>query len=350
MSGGSAGTFRVGIGTPLASELIQRIEGSAGVTVVAPADLLGQQRWIADHAGQRSPQAQEQLVEALRSCEVVLGIPGDSPAGLAALLAEGSAVRWVHGTAAGAGEQTRRAQLPQQILDSVRVTTSAGVHAAPLAEFAIFGLLAFHKDLDRLLDMRVEHTWPSRWPMTQLQGRRLLVLGLGSIGRAVAASASALGMQVTGIRRSAEQAPPPGVSSVRSFTDLLDAAAEADDLVVTLPGTAETEGLVGADMFAAMPPGAVLVNVGRGSCIDESALYDALLSKHLRGAVLEVAAVEPRSPADQLWSLPNLLQSPHTAALSAREDDLIVDLFLENLAAFKDGTALRNVVDPVLFY
>lgn len=339
--------LRVGIGTPLADDLVERVRSAPDVQLEHPAQLLGDQRHVADHAGDRNDAQQAELVEALRGCEVVLGIPGDSPAGLAALLAPGGSVRWVQATAAGAGEQVRKADLDEDALSGIRITTTAGVHVGPLAEFAMFGLLAFHKDLDRLLELRAEREWPSRWPMTQLRGRRLLVIGMGSIGQAVAELAQAFGMTVTGVRRRSGEVD--GIP-VRAMDELGAAAAEADDVVLALPGTPETEGLLDAGVLAALPAGAVVVNVGRGSCIDEAALADALRSGHLRGAVLDVAATEPRPPDDPLWTLPTLLQSPHTAALSTKEDERIVELFLDNLRRYRAGEPLVNEVDTDLFY
>ncbi len=340
----------VGVGTPLADGLAERLEALDGVRLVRPSDLLPAQRFVADHAGAPDAARQAALVDRLRGCEVVLGIPGDTPAGLAALLADGTAVRWVQGTAAGTGEQLRRAGLAPETLRRVVVTSSAGVHAGPLAEFALFGLLAFHKDLDRLLELRHDGRWPARWPMRQLRGRRLLVLGAGSIGRAVAELASAFGMVVTGVRRTSGGDLPPGMTAVRPLAELDGALAETDDVVLALPGTTETDGVLDARRLSLLPPGAVVVNVGRGSCIDEDALVQALSTGHLRGAVLDVASQEPRPPDHPLWGLPHVLQSPHTAALSEQEDARIVDLFLRNLSAYRSGTGLENVVRTDLFY
>lgn len=340
----------VGIGTPLAEGLVERLQAVPGIRLVHPAEHLPPQRYVADHAGEPDADRLAALIEALRGCEVVLGVPADTPAGLAALVAEGAATRWVQAMAAGAGEQVRRAQLDTATLQRVTVTTSAGVHAQPLAEFAMFGLLAFHKDVDRLLELRRTGAWPTRWTMTQLQGRRLLVLGMGSIGTAVATRAAAFGMTVTGVRRRIGGEPPPGVSALRPLSELHEALADADDVVLTLPGTTETEGVLDAAAMAALPAGAVVVNVGRGSCVDEDALVGALESGHLCGAVLDVAATEPRPPEHPLWQRPDVLQSPHTAALSVHEDSRIVDLFLENVSAYRSGLPLRNVVRTDVFY
>lgn len=343
----------VGLGTALPAELVERLQTVPHVRLLHHPHLLGRQRHLADHKGPRDPDRLADLVEQLRGCEVVLGVPGDSAAGLRALLAGGAdqtSVRWVHGTPAGVGEQLRRSGLEAADLAAVTLTSSAGVHAEPLAEFALFGLLAFHKDLDQLLAAQAAGEWLPRWPMTQLRGRRLLVLGLGGVGTAVAAVADGLGMHVSAVRRNPSGDPPRGVAEVYGFDEVEQAVAAADDLVLALPGTSETEGLLGERLLGVLRPGGVVVNVGRGSCIDEDALAAALRSGHLRGAVLDVAAHEPRPREHPLWAMPNVLQSPHTAALSAQEDSRIVDLFLDNLARYQAGTSLRNVVRTDLFY
>lgn len=340
----------VGVGTPLPRALVGELRARLGDRLTYDAELLGEQRWTADHRGNGDPANREMLVTSLREHDVVLGVPGDSGEGLAELLAPGTKVSWVQGTAAGVGEQTRKSGLSSETLAGVAITSSAGVHATPLAEFAVWGLLTFHKDLDRLLALRADRSWPARWEMTQISGRRLLLLGLGGIGAAVAVRAQALGMKVTGVRRNVGESEPDGVDAVVGFEDLPGAAAEHDDLVVALPGTLETEKLVDATLLAALRPGGVVVNVGRGSCIDEAALREALDSGHLRGAVLDVAAEEPRPPSDPIWDYDNVIQSPHTAALSSREDHGIVALFLANLERYEAGEELVNEVRTDLFY
>jgi phosphoglycerate dehydrogenase-like enzyme len=156
-------------------------------------------------------------------------------------------------------------------------------------------------------------------------------------------------MRVVGFRRSAGD-PPPFTDEAHPAERLRDLAGQADALVVTLPLTDETAGLVDRATIERLRPGCVVVNVGRGGVVDEAALVDALRGGRLAGAALDVFASEPLPPQSPLWDLPNVLVSPHGAALSAHENERIVDLFVDNLRRFLGGAPLRNVIEPGVFY
>lgn len=333
---------------PLSTDPVPVIAGAGpGIDVCYPADLLPPQRFPADHKGrpdfERSADGEAAFREILAGADVALGFPGDSPDGLRALVAAAPRLRWVQGTAAGTGEQLAAAELDPAVLSRLTVTSAAGLHAVPLAEFAIFGLLALFKDIDLLIAANTERAWPDRWPMRLLARSHVVVVGLGGIGREVARLASAFGATVTGIRRT-PGAGVPGVSRVAGLTELDEVLPTADAVVVTLPGTRSTRGLFGADRLALLPRHAVLVNVGRGSVVDSAALASALDAGTLRGAVLDVTDVEPLPADSPLWHRPNVIISPHTAALTTDEDDRILGLFAANLSAFLVGEPLRNTV------
>lgn len=346
---------RVTVAVPLAADLAARIgEGHADVVVVHEPDLLPPPRFPGDHAGEagftRSGSDEARFQALLADTDVTFGFPGDSPAGLAALVHGAPRLRWVHGTAAGAGEQARRAGLTAGDLDRVALTTSAGVHGATLAEFAMFGLLAGARDLPRLQDQQRAHAWPLRRPSRELAGRRLLVLGLGGIGRQVAALAAGLGMRVSGVRRDPAGPPVPHVERTYGPDELATALAATDDVVLALPGTDETAAVVGAAELALLADGATVVNVGRGTALDETALLVALDGGGVGYAALDVTAVEPLPTDSPLWDHPRVLISPHTAALSVHEDARIVELFRDNLARFLAGDPLRNRVRADRWY
>jgi phosphoglycerate dehydrogenase-like enzyme len=159
-------------------------------------------------------------------------------------------------------------------------------------------------------------------------------------------------MQVIGVRRTIRSGEPlpNGVTRVITATQLPEVLPDADALVLALPGTAETRGMLTHDLIALLPRRAVVVNVGRGTTIDESALIDALREDRLTGAALDVTAVEPLPADSPLWAMPNVLLSTHTAAASADQDVKRIDLAVDNLHRFLDGRPLRNLVDPVQFY
>jgi phosphoglycerate dehydrogenase-like enzyme len=311
--------------------------------------LLPPQRFPADHAGEpgwsRSTVDEERWRRLLAETTVAFGIPGDTPAGLHDLAETAHGLRWVQGTAAGTGELVRRADLSPATVARLTVTSAAGVHAQPLAEFALFGLLALAKDFDRLREAQSTAQWLPRWPMGQLYRSHVVVLGLGGIGREVARLCTAFGARVTGVRRRPDGDPVPGVERIVGLDDLDKVLPSCDSVVVALPGTRDTQHLLDASRLGLLGPHAVVVNVGRGSVVDSDALLAALEAGRLRGAVLDVTDPEPLPPSSPLWRRPDVVISPHTAALTVDEDNRLTDLFADNLHRWLTARPLRNVVD-----
>jgi glyoxylate/hydroxypyruvate reductase A len=338
------------------TEVIEAAARSAGhqVSVQYRPDLLPPQRFVSDHRGAdgfvRAAADELEWQRLLATTSIAFGIPGDDPAGLARLAGVAPGLRWVQGTAAGAGEQVAAAGLAPSVLERLQVTSAAGVHAVPLAEFAIFGLLALAKDVDRLADANAAREWRPRWPMRLLAGSRVVIVGLGGIGRQTALLASAFGATVIGVRRTVEGELPAGVSRVVALDKLAEILPDADSVIVTLPGTEQTRGLFDSALLSLLPAHATLVNVGRGSVINTAALVAALDAGALRGAVLDVADVEPLPASSPLWHRPNVIISPHTAAMTLDEDDRLTALFADNLGRLLDGRPLRNLVDITTGY
>jgi phosphoglycerate dehydrogenase-like enzyme len=343
------------IASPLEAELAARVQAAdPRAEVLFEPDLLPPARFVADHRGdpafRRDAEAEARWRALLDRAEVLFGVPDDSADGLAAVIAGLPRLRWVHATSAGAGEQVRRAGLPAEALERVTVTTSSGVHAVPLAEFAVLGLLAIAKDLPRLLEEQRAKAWPEiRQPFRELSGQTLFLVGLGDIGREVARLGRALGMRTVGFRRS-KGPPPEWVDEVHGPERLAELADRADAMVVSLPLTEQTAGMVDRATIERLPAGCIFVNVGRGGVVDEPALVEALGERRIAGAALDVFATEPLPADSPLWTLPNVLVTPHSAALSARENERIVELFVANLRRYLDGQPLVNVVEPGVFY
>ena len=350
-----AGAIDVMIATPLEEHLVERIaRTSPRVRVWYDPGLLPTARYQGDHRGapsfHRDGAGQRDWATALRRAEVLFGIPDDTPEGLAHAMRACPRLRWVATTAAGAGEQVAAAGLTRQDLERVIITSAAGVHAGPLAEFVMFGLLALTKDAARLTRDKADRHWPDRRePVAELEGRTLLILGLGGIGRRTAELASAFGMRVLGVKRTPD-GHVDGVEEIHPASALPKLLPQADAVVVTMPGTRETAGMLDAEALDALPRGALLVNVGRGSVVDEGALVERLRSGQIGGAALDVFATEPLPPSSPLWELDNVIISPHMAALSARENERIVELFRDNLRRLIAGEPLRNRIDPDAFY
>ncbi|GHC98823.1 D-2-hydroxyacid dehydrogenase [Zhihengliuella salsuginis] len=346
--------LQVGIAVDLPAEdcdLIEQLEPR--VTVLRRPDLNRPARWDADWEGEpgftRTPEQEQEFAELLAGADALFGIPDVDPALLARTVRANPRLRWVHTTAAGGGAQVRAAGLGREELERVAFTTSAGVHGSTLAEFALFGVLAGAKELRRLERDQAAKLWPvERRYMRHLDEMTVLVVGLGGIGAATAARFAACGSTVWGTSRSGR--PVDHVERVVPLDELADAAGEADAIVVTLPGTASTEKLIGADVLAAVKPGTILVNVGRGTVVDEEALVSALDDGRIGFAALDVFATEPLPASSPLWEHPNVLASPHTAALSRHEARRIAKLFAQNATRLLDGEPLRNRVDTVEFY
>ncbi len=349
----TGGRLRVAVAAPLSEENRARIrESEPRIDLVVDQELLPPMRWPADFAGdpawRRTPRQQRAYEVLLDSADALYGIPDVDPSALARVVRANARLRWVHTMAAGGGSQVKAAGLDDEELARVAFTTSAGVHGQPLAEFAVFGVLAGAKDLPRLSRQQRAHEWSGRWTMGQVSEQTVLVLGLGGIGRVVAGHLHALGARVIGTSR--KDVGAPGVFEVVHPERLVEVAPMVDAVVNTLPGTAATEHLLDKRFFDTLRPGATLVNVGRGNVVDEAALIDALDTGRVGFAALDVFETEPLAADSPLWDHDHVLVSPHTAALSAAEDRLIAELFAANATRFLDGHGLLNRVNTVEFY
>ncbi|TQJ39117.1 phosphoglycerate dehydrogenase-like enzyme [Arthrobacter sp. SLBN-112] len=344
----------VAIAVPLEAELVDRIRAvDPSVTVLYEPDLLPPERYPADHAGdpafKRTDEQEERYWAMLNSAEVLYGFPNESPAGLARIALDNPGLQWVHAMAAGAGGAVKASGLSQDLLQKFKITTSAGVHALPLAEFAAMGILNGFKRSAELAQDQAAKSWPNlRVPTRLVNGSTLVISGLGEIGLETARIARALGMKVSGSKRTVE--PIDGIEEVVDNAGLPALLSTADAVVNTLPGTEYTEKLFNREMFAAMKPGTTFVNVGRGTVVDEDALLEALDNGQVGYACLDVFAVEPLPKDSPLWNHPRVMVSPHTSALSAAENRLITERFCSNLRTFLDGGDLPHLVDTVHFY
>lgn len=338
---------RVFIATPLEVDLVERLRAvDDRLDVQYEPDLLPPARYPSDHRGDPSFTHPERYWELVAEAEALFGFPGDSSQGLTWAVRNAPGLRFVQGTAAGAGQQVAAAGLTDEELGRVKITSAVGVHAVPLAEWTMLALLAFTKDLARLQAAQAERRW-EHYANHELRGQTVVVVGVGAIGLEVARLASAFGMRVIGVKRHIEALPH--VESVHLPVELDDIVAAADAVVVTLPLTDETRGLVSRRTIERMRPNAVFVNIGRGGVVDEDALIEALQANRIRAA-LDVFVEEPLPASSPLWSMPNVLISPHTMALSFHENARIVELFAENLRRYLAGEELLRLVRVPLFY
>ncbi|WP_029144600.1 D-2-hydroxyacid dehydrogenase [Microbacterium luticocti] len=346
-------TLRVAVAVPLREDLCRLIETlEPRIELIHDASLTPPMRGPADWSGDpdytRTPAQQRAFEAMVDGADALFGIPDVDPAALARTVAANPRLRWVMTTAAGGGSQVKAAGLERAALERIVFTTSAGVHGGPLAEFAVFGVLAGAKDLPRLQADQRERRWPDRWEMRQLDELTVLVVGLGGIGAECARRFDALGARVWGTTRSGT--PVDGVDRLVHMDELAEVAGEVDAIVVTLPGTDQTHHLIGEDVLARVRPGTILASVGRGTVVDEAALRRALDDGRIGFAALDVFETEPLPHDSPLWTHPRVLVSPHTAALSDKEEERIARRFAENATRLLDGKPLRAVVDTVEFY
>lgn len=256
-------------------------------------------------------------------------------------------VRWVHSRSAGL-EQTL---FPELIASKVIVTNGSGVFSPSLGEFALAAILYFAKDFRRMIRNQMAGVW-EQFDVTMISGKTLGIVGYGSIGRAVAARARALEMNVLALRRSAANPSQqdPMIDRLYGSAQLLEMLSRCDYIVVTVPLTEQTRGLIGDAEFAVMRKNAVLINLGRGPAIDERAMIKALSGNRIRGAALDVFDQEPLPKGHPFYSLENVLLSPHCGDHTPDWLDNAMRFFLVQLGRFQRRETLLNIVDKTLGY
>lgn len=268
--------------------------------------------------------------------EVLFTIPWDLP-NLEHVLARG--VRWIHTLGTGVD------RFPLALVGERTLTCSRGASAVPIAEWVLAQMLAYEKHLPEAWITEGPAQWHSA-QLGRLAGRTLGLVGLGGIGAAVAERALPFGMRVVGLRRSAQKSPP-GVERAGSLDDVL---AVADHLVLTAPGTPETRHLMNRATFAAVKPGVHLVNIARGSLIDQDALHDALDAGQVAMASLDAVDPEPLPEGHWMYEHPKVRLSPHISWSMPGASDVLVTTFIENLRRYLAGEPLEGVVDVAAGY
>jgi phosphoglycerate dehydrogenase-like enzyme len=255
-------------------------------------------------------------------------------------------LRWLHTPLAGVD----RVLSPELLGTAVRITSSRGVNSVSVAEHALALVLALTRGITAAARAQQERRWVQtdlygrRPPLSELNGRLLGIWGLGEIGRDLAVRARALGMTVWGVTRKGGQ-PPAGVDRLLAREKADAMLRAADVLVLALPLTRATEGIVGERELRSMKPTAILVNIGRGSLVQEPALVRALRENWIMGAGLDVFATEPLPAGSPLWDLPNVVVTPHVAGTHPDYMARSADIFLKNLKLYLADKPLLNEVD-----
>ena len=251
-------------------------------------------------------------------------------------------LRWIHW--AGAGVDA--AMFDDLVNSEVKFTNARGVFDRPMAEWVLGMILAFAKRFPDTLASQAQGEWHYRMS-EKVQGKRALVVGVGSIGREVGRLLQAVGMEVAAIGRSARDGDAD-FGRVHAIGDLLVQLPQADYVVLITPLTEHTRGLFGANEFAAMHPRARFVNIGRGALVDETVLLEALQQERIAGAALDVFVEEPLPPENPLWAAPNCLVSPHMSGDYDEFELAMAGQFIDNWGRYLAGEPLHNLVDKRL--
>lgn len=335
----------------LEEEHVDRVrEAAPWAEVIHEPALLRPPRYPADHTGrdhERSPAEEERWRGHLARATILFDFDRTHREDLPEVAPN---VRWIQATSAGIGQFVHRMEYAER-MPHTTFTTASGVHARPLAEFALMCMLGHVRGMLPTVHAQREKRW-ERFAGSDLEGRTVLVVGYGSIGQEIGRLASAFGLAVLGVRRTPDGSPAPSVHAdeLHGPAALPALLPRADFLVLAAPHTTETEGMIGAEQLTALPPGAVVVNVGRGSLIDEPELIRALERGHVAAAYLDVFADEPLPTDSALWAMPNVLVSPHSASTSDGENGRITSLFCDNLGRWSRGEALLNELDTTRLY
>jgi phosphoglycerate dehydrogenase-like enzyme len=254
--------------------------------------------------------------------------------------------RWVHSLSAGVEGMLT----PEFVASPVPLTNARGVFAEALGEYAITAVLHFAKNVPLMTRNQQAHRW--EWQTVEMvRGKTFGVIGYGGIGRESARLAAAIGMRVIALRRRASLSENDGIAE-RIYTpdQLHELLAASDYVLMAMPSTPETRHMIGAAELRAMKDSAILINLGRGSSVDEAALVEALREKRIRGAALDVVEKEPLAPEDPLYTLDNVLISSHSADRTPDFLERATRMFMENYGRFVRGQPLLNVVDKKAGY
>lgn len=280
-----------------------------------------------------APDYGQEMRRAAAGAEIILGyiFPEE-------LLQGATKLRWIQLMSAGADPVL----FSPFLRDEVLITTARGVHSPQLAEYVLGVMVALARNFPQLVRNQKEHLW-KQWAGTTLAGKTLGLVGFGALGAEIARLARAFSMRVIGLRRSGQ--PHPLADVIYPPEGLERLLSASDFVVLALPLTAETKGLIGPVQLGSMKRSAFLINISRGGVLDHEALISALENGELAGAALDVFEEEPLAEDSRLWETDNLFLTPHISGLSQEYVAKVTDIFLANLSRLKQGKPLINLVD-----
>ena len=254
--------------------------------------------------------------------------------------------RWVHTLSAGVDRLTAQ---PDFVAGDTILTNSKGIHGIPMGEHCLGIILGFTRKLFHTYDNQKAHRWETGIRgLEEIAGKTAVIVGLGAVGIGIAAKLKAMDMQVIGVKQHVSDLP--GIDKVYGTDELDEALAQGDVVIVALPVTPETRDLFNRERFKRMKSNAIFINVSRGETVVDDDLAAALNDGVIAGASLDVFRTEPLPADDPLWDAPNLIVTPHDAAISPMYLPRTIGIFCENLKVFPDAAKMQNVVDKVRGY
>lgn len=292
----------------------------------------------------------DELATALAEADVLCSY--DIPANLREVAPR---LRWLQVPGAGVDSLKSKGLLDQD--SGLIITSAAGIHATTICEYVFGSMLVFNWNWPQMIRLQSQHIWArsASWyklGRRELIGQTLGIIGVGSIGRQIAKLGHAFGMRVLGMRHSLHinGQDDPDVDMYYAREHLHDLLGQCDYVVLAVPLTPDTEHLIGEAELRVMRPNAYLVNIARGRIVDEQALIRALKEEWIMGAGLDVTEEEPLPPASPLYSMPNVILTPHISGHSVHYEERLAGLFADNIRRFRAGEALHNRYDPARGY
>lgn len=279
--------------------------------------------------------AKETAKEIIGKADIIFGWPKAED------LKEAVNLKWLHLPSAGADGYTDKASYCNK---DIILTNSSGVFGLPIAEHIFAMILSYNRNLQEYAYNKLEKKWKGISETRDFYGSTIGIIGLGDIGSEVAKRAKAWGANVLAVKRTVTKVPEY-VDKLYGLEEIDEVLKQSDYVVLALPNTPKTQGIISEERLRIMKPGAFLVNIGRGALIDQDALIRALKENRIGGAGLDVAAPEPLPKESPLWELPNVILTPHTSGTSPSNPGRRFDRFNQNLRLFMENKPLENLVD-----
>lgn len=347
-------SLTIAIAVPLPADIVAWMrDADPRLTVLYEPDVLPPQRFASDHSGDPdftlSPDGERRLRAMLAKADAWFGYPFNNLRTVTDYMSTSPNLRWIQGLAAGLGGWLERLDMPDRYLHQVTWTSAAGVHVVPLAEYAVMGALMGAKNIPSLRRDQKNKVWRKYEPVArELSQMTVTIAGMGHIGQEIARRLQPFGCRILGVNRTVRDYQ--GVDHCYGDDDLVEACQHTDVLINALPDTPATRHMIDEQALSHLRPAATVVSLGRGTVIDEDALVRYLNNGHIGLAVMDVFDKEPLPKTSALWTMDNVYISPHSIALSPKEDQRLAELMVDNAQRLLDNKPLRNVIDLKEFY